>query len=72
MYRIFSLIDPSTGEVIPFSPALAHQVHELQIARRLAALESLRRLGRSQRRVLVSAPVNEDDQFWRLFVGGGL
>ena len=76
MYRIFSLIDPSTGEIIPFTPALAHQVHEFQALRlaaaRAEAAKELRGLGSSQRRVLVAAPANEEDQFWRLFCGGGL
>lgn len=28
-YRIYSLIDPDTGEIRPFPPDLAHQVQEL-------------------------------------------
>lgn len=76
MYRIHTLIDPETGEVIPFAPSLAYQVQEFQELRRAIEraemAKQLRGVGGSHRRALTPAPANEEDQIWRLFQGGSL
>ena len=72
MYKIHALLDPLTGEIIPFTPALACQVHELQAVRlaaaRLEAVQAIRGAG-SSHRPLRPAPVDEAAELWRLFQG---
>lgn len=75
MYHIYQLIDPLTGEVVRYDPALADQVQELRAARRGQVRGQLQALGSfhpHQGRELRPAPVDTEAELWRLFQGGGL
>lgn len=74
MYIIYQVMDPTTGEVRPYSSDLADQVAELRAARWGQLQQQLRALGsfHAHKRPLAPAPVDEDGQLWRLFRSGDL
>jgi hypothetical protein len=67
MYQIYTVIDPTTGEVLRYTPDLAPQVVELVAARRAQLAERLRGLGQERLRFVADLSDKPGDALAREF-----